>query len=107
MSDRKEQIEKNLRNLEIDRLIHEPARLLIMTLLYVIEAGDMVFLKNETGLSWGNLSVQVNKLKDARYVDIKKEFVENKPHTLVTLTESGREAFDKYQKMIKGILPES
>ena len=105
MVDHKEEIEKKLRNFEIDRFIHEPARLLIMTLLYVIEAGDMVFLKKETGLSWGNLSVQVSKLDDAGYLEVKKEFIENKPHTLVTMTNEGRKAFDSYQKMIKKILP--
>jgi DNA-binding MarR family transcriptional regulator len=95
----------DLKKIQIDRIIHEPARLLIMTLLYIVEAGDMVFLQDQSGLSWGNLSVQVSKLSDAGYLEVKKEFIENKPHTLVTMTNEGRKAFDSYQKMIKKILP--
>lgn len=89
---------------QIDRLIHEPARLVIMTALYVIEEGDMVFLKEQTKLSWGNLSVQIRRLKEARYVKVKKEFLENKPHTVVRLTQEGRAAFENYRKQIKNIL---
>ena len=89
---------------QIDRVIHEPARLFIMTTLYVIEGGDMVFLKKQTNLSWGNLSVQVRRLEDAGYVAVKKEFVENKPHTVVSMTPDGRIAFEAYRIQIKGIL---
>ena len=88
----------------IDRVIHAPARLLIVTTLYVIDGGDMVFLKKQTNLSWGNLSVQVRRLEDAGYVAVKKEFVENKPHTVVSMTPEGRIAFETYRKHIKDIL---
>ena len=89
---------------QIDRLIHEPARLVIMTSLYVIEEGDMVFLREQTKLSWGNLSVQIRRLKEANYVEVKKEFVENKPHTVVRLTSEGRAAFEMYRARLKRIL---
>ena len=82
---------------KINRIIHAPARLIIVKLLYVLDAADMVFLKRESQLSWGNLSVQIKKLEEVGYVDIKKEFVENKPHTLVSLTMDGRKAFDEYR----------
>ena len=87
-----------------DRVIHAPARLMIMTTLYVIEGGDMVFLKKQTNLSWGNLSVQVRRLEDAGYVAVKKEFLENKPHTVVSMTLEGRRAFEAYRIHIKDIL---
>jgi DNA-binding MarR family transcriptional regulator len=89
---------------QIDRLIHEPARLMILTSLYVLEGGDMVFLKNQTHLSWGNLSVQVRRLEEAGYVQVEKEFVDNKPHTVVSLTPLGKRAFDAYREHMQEIL---
>ena len=103
MSDENKQPKSETFN-QIDRVIHAPARLSIMTTLYVIEGGDMVFLKKQTDLSWGNLSVQVRRLEDAGYVAIKKEFVENKPHTIVSMTSDGRIAFEEYRSYIKSIL---
>jgi DNA-binding MarR family transcriptional regulator len=81
---------------EVDRLIHEPARLNIMVCLYIVESGDFLYLKRETGLSWGNLSVQISKLESAGYVKITKEFVEKRPHTVASLTDKGRRAFEDY-----------
>ena len=103
MSDENKQVKSETYD-QIDRVIHAPARLFIMTTLYVIEGGDMVFLKKQTNLSWGNLSVQVSHLEDAGYVAVKKEFVENKPHTVVSMTPDGRIAFEEYRNHIKGIL---
>jgi len=87
----------------IDRIIHEPARLLITAHLYVVESADYVFLMQNTGLTWGNLSSHLSKLEDAGYVEITKEFVQKKPHTMVQLTESGREAFDAYRRQMKSL----
>ena len=103
MSDENKQPKSETYN-QIDRVIHAPARLSIMMTLYVIEGGDMVFLKKQTNLSWGNLSVQMRRLEDAGYVAVKKEFVENKPHTVVSMTPDGRIAFEVYRKHIKDIL---
>jgi len=95
--------------IQIDRLIHEPARLLIAAHLYVVESADYVFLMGNTGLTWGNLSSHLSKLEAAGYVEITKEFVERKPHTMVKLTEQGRAAFDAYRRQMKALfddLPE-
>jgi DNA-binding transcriptional ArsR family regulator len=89
--------------IQIDRAIHEPARLLITAHLYVVESADYVFLMQNTGLTWGNLSSHLSKLEDVGYVEITKEFVERKPHTMVKLTPEGRSAFDAYRLQMKAL----
>lgn len=94
---------------EIDKLIHEPARLMIMSYLYVVEKADYLFIKNQTGLTWGNLSSHISKLEDAGYVLVEKEFVKKKSHTMLSLTEEGRAAFREYKNKMERIfedLPE-
>jgi DNA-binding MarR family transcriptional regulator len=86
---------------DVDRLVHEPARYLIMAYLYVIESADALFLQRQTGLTWGNLSSHLTKLESGGYVRIKKEFLDKKPHTMLELTESGRKAFKEYRKTMK------
>jgi len=88
---------------EIDRTIHEPARLLVTAHLYVVESADYVFLMQNTGLTWGNLSSHLSKLEAAGYVEIIKEFVQKKPHTMVHLTPEGRAAFDAYRLQMKAL----
>ena len=83
---------------EIDRLIHEPARLMIMAYLYVVESADFLFLMHQTGLTHGNLSSHMSKLEAAGYIEIVKEFVDRKPHTMLQLTDKGRTAFQKYRQ---------
>ncbi|MEA1999501.1 MAG: transcriptional regulator [Euryarchaeota archaeon] len=83
---------------EIDRLIHEPARLMIMAYLYVVESADFLFLMRQTGLTHGNLSSHMSKLEAAGYIEIVKEFVDRKPHTMLQLTDKGRTAFQKYRQ---------
>jgi len=85
----------------IDKLIHEPARLSIMTRLYVVESADFLFMMSQTGLTFGNLSAHMSKLEEAGYIDIIKEFVGKKPHTMLKLTKKGRRAFDDYRKKMK------
>jgi len=82
----------------LDRVIHEPARLKIMTHLYVVESGDFVYLMRTTGLTRGNLSSHMSKLEEAGYVEVIKEFVNRKPVTMLSLTEKGRAAFLEYRK---------
>lgn len=89
--------------IEIDRVIHEPARLLITAHLYVVESADYVFLMQNTGLTWGNLSSHLSKLEAAGYVEITKDFIERKPHTMVKLTPEGRNAFDAYRLQMKAL----
>jgi len=86
--------------LEIDKIIHEPARLQIMTQLYVVDEADFIYIMRQTGLTWGNLSSHMSKLEEAGYIDVKKEFQEKKPHTILSMTKSGRVAFEKYRKML-------
>jgi len=88
----------------IDRIIHEPARYLIMATLYVVESADFLFLERQTGLTKGNLSSHLAKLEAAGYVQILKEFIRKKPHTMLALTENGRKAFDAYRQSMKRIL---
>lgn len=83
---------------EIDRLIHEPARLRIMAYLYVVESADFLFLMRQTGLTHGNLSSHMSKLEAAGYLEVVKEFVDRKPHTMLQLTDKGRTAFQKYRQ---------
>ncbi len=86
---------------DIDRVVHEPARLMIVANLYVVESADYTYLMNRTGLTWGNLSAHLSKLEEAGYVRIEKEFVEKKPHTMVRLTNEGRKAFELYRVKIQ------
>ena len=85
----------------IDRIIHEPARLNIMVQLYVLESADFTFLTRQTGLTWGNLSSHMSRLEKAGYIAVEKEFVRRKPHTMLRMTDSGREAFKRYRNSIK------
>lgn len=87
---------------DIDRLIHEPARLMILALLYVVESADFLFLMRQTKLTRGNLSSHMGKLEAAEYIEIRKEFVGKIPRTLLRLTDEGRNAFQAYrQNMIQ------
>ncbi len=81
----------------IDRLIHEPARYHIMALLYVLESADFLFLRNQTGMTDGNLSSHLARLEKAGYLQVKKEFLGKKPHTMLELTLAGRRALDAYR----------
>ena len=81
----------------LDRMVHSVARLMILTFLYVVEEGDMVYLLAQTKLTWGNLSANIQKLRDAGYVDVTKSFVNNKPQTWVKLTDTGRVAYREYR----------
>ncbi|MCJ7650481.1 MAG: transcriptional regulator [Candidatus Lokiarchaeota archaeon] len=87
-----------------NRLIHEPARLLIISLLYVVESADFVWIKGQTGLTDGNLSSHLSKLETAGYVIVEKRLKNKKPNTLLKLSEGGRKAFEKYRKNLTQIL---
>jgi DNA-binding MarR family transcriptional regulator len=88
---------------DIDRIIHEPARLMILALLYVVESGDFTFLMRQTGLTWGNLSSHMSKLEAAGYIEVEKEFVDKKPRTMLRLTDEGRAAFQEYVRSMKQV----
>ncbi len=91
---------------DLDRIIHEPSRLLILAHLYVIESADFLFLERQTGLTRGNLSSHLSKLEAAGYVKIVKEFVGKIPRTLLSLTAGGRQAFRTYRQHMKQVLDE-
>ena len=88
----------------IDQVIHAPARLMVLTYLYVVESADFIFLKQMTGMTWGNLSTHLTKLEEAGYVTIEKGFKGKKPHTMVRLTTQGRDAFRDYKKSMQQVL---
>ena len=90
--------------LNIDPIIHAPARLSVLTYLYVVDRSDFLFLKNMTGLTWGNLSTHLTKLEQAGYVMIEKQFRGKKPHTMIRLTDSGRAAFQAYKEDMQRVL---
>ncbi len=88
----------------IDRIIHEPARLRIMLYLSMVDESDFIYLLHKTGLSKGNLSSHLSKLENAGYVSIKKEFTGKIPHTLISLSETGSKAFESYRETMNDII---
>ena len=89
---------------DLDRVIHSPARLMMMTYLYVVESVDFIFLMRLTGLTWGNLSSHLSTLEEAGYVNIEKQFIQKKSHTMVNLTDKGRQAFREYKQLLLQVL---
>ncbi len=89
---------------DIDQVIHAPARLMVLTYLYVVESADYVFLVRRTGLSWGNLATHLAKLEEAGYIEMKKGYRGKKPHTTIRLTERGRAAFREYKRSMQRVL---
>lgn len=88
----------------IDELLHEPARLRLLALLAVVKRTDFTYLLKLTGMSKGNLSVQMNKLGDADMVKIEKSFAGNRPRTVYELTALGRKALRAYKRNMTVIL---
>jgi len=87
-----------------DRLIHEPARLILMANLYVIEEADFLYLSRQTGLTAGNISSHMAKLAEAGYVEIEKGYAGRKPRTVYRLTSRGRAAFETHKERLVGLL---
>jgi DNA-binding MarR family transcriptional regulator len=86
---------------ELDRVIHEPARLMIVALLWPIKECDFLYLLHETELDKGNLSSHLSRLEEAGYVEIEKTYRGKVPRTVLRLTRAGRAAFDQYVKGLK------
>ncbi len=89
---------------DLDKLVHEPARLMVMAHLYVIDEADFTFLANQTGLTGGNLSFHLGKLEQAGYVEVEKRFRDKIPCTLLRLTRAGRAAFREYRTRLTRLL---
>ncbi len=90
---------------DLDRVIHEPARLLLVALLSSVDSADFLFLLKESRLTKGNLSVHLTRLEEAGYLTVKKSFRGKIPHTEFRLTPKGRSAFDQYRKQLGAIMP--
>ena len=92
----------------LDPLLHSQLRLAVMSILLSVEKADFTYLKEQTGASSGNLSVQLDKLSKAGYINIKKSFKGKMPLTTCTITKKGIEAFEAYVNALKGyIAPEN
>lgn len=89
---------------DLDRVIHEPARLTIVALLSGVQEADFLWLQRESALTKGNLSSHLARLEEAGYVEVRKTFKGKIPLTVIRLTRNGRQAFDKYKKRIAGLL---
>lgn len=89
---------------ELDRVIHEPARLLIVALLAGVKEADFLWLLRESGLTKGNLSSHLAKLEEAGYVEIEKTFRGKIPLTMARLTRPGLKAFTDYKQRMNGLL---
>jgi DNA-binding transcriptional ArsR family regulator len=87
----------------LDRLIHEPARLAVLTALCDVASADYLFLQHLTGLTAGNLSAHLSKLADAGLVSIEKQFVNHRPNTQVQITPQGRAAIETHWKKLEDI----
>ena len=86
---------------KLDPLLHSELRLAIMSILLNAEETDFVYLKTETKATSGNLSVQLEKLSDAKYIEIEKTFENKKPRTICRITKTGIEAMEKYIDALK------
>jgi DNA-binding MarR family transcriptional regulator len=94
-------VDSDLRSVTgLDRLIHEPARLLIVTILSTVASADFLFLQRETGLTKGNLSAHLSKLEEAGYVMIEKTFKGKLPLTVCSLTPAGQKALTQYRRQM-------
>lgn len=89
---------------ELDPLLHSQLRLAVMSILLSVEEADFVYLKEKTDATAGNLSVQIDKLSEAGYIEVQKSFVGKRPRTTCRITSAGREAFEKYIEALKGYI---
>ena len=89
---------------DLDPILHSQLRLAVVSLLISVKEAEFTFLKEKTNSSAGNLSVQLNKLKEAGYIDITKQFKDNYPQTLCKITPVGITAFEEYVKNLQQYL---
>ena len=91
---------------DLDRVVHSPARLMILAYLAAVDSADFIFLMNQVELTRGNLSSHLNTLEEAGYVDIQKQFVDKVPRTLIRLTDAGRDAIQAYRELMRTVIEE-
>ena len=89
---------------ELDPILHSQLRLGIVSLLISVKEAEFTFLKKQTNATAGNLSVQINKLKEVGYIQVIKKFKDNYPQTTCKITAKGIDAFDEYVKNLQSYL---
>lgn len=89
---------------DLDPILHSQLRLAVMSLLMSVKEAEFTFLREKTNATAGNLSIQIQKLKDAGYIDVVKQFKDNYPQTMCKVTPSGIKAFDQYVKNLQAYL---
>ena len=89
---------------DLDPILHSQLRLAVMSLLISVKEAEFTFLKEKTGATAGNLSVQVQKLKDAGYIEVIKQFKDNYPQTVCKITPKGITAFETYVNNLQSYL---
>lgn len=81
---------------DLNPLLHSQLRLAVISLLIGVEEAEFTYIKEKTGATAGNLSVQINKLKEAEYIEVIKSFKDNYPQTKCSITQKGVRAFEEY-----------
>ncbi|HMH31762.1 MAG TPA: transcriptional regulator [Puia sp.] len=89
---------------DLDPILHSQLRLAVVSLLISVKEAEFTFLKEKTNATAGNLSVQINKLKEAGYIDVTKQFKDNYPQTICRITPAGILAFEEYVKILNSYL---
>ena len=89
---------------DLDPILHSQLRLAVMSLLISVKEAEFTFLKEKTSATAGNLSVQIQKLKDAEYIEVTKQFKDNYPQTTCKITKKGIDAFELYVKNLQSYL---
>ncbi len=89
---------------ELDPILHSQLRLAVISLLIALKEAEFTFLKEKTNASSGNLSVQINKLKDAEYIEVTKQFKDNYPQTICKITPKGIDAFESYVQALQSYM---
>ncbi len=89
---------------ELDPILHSQLRLAVISLLIAVKEAEFTFIREKTASTAGNLSVQINKLKDAGYVEVAKQFKDNYPQTICRITPKGIDAFETYVKALQSYM---
>ncbi|ULQ52516.1 winged helix-turn-helix domain-containing protein [Flavihumibacter fluvii] len=89
---------------DLDPILHTPLRLAIVSLLISVKEAEFTYIRDKTKSTAGNLSVQMNKLKDAGYIEIRKQFKDNYPQTVCMITPEGIKAFEQYVTNLQSYL---
>ena len=89
---------------DLDPILHSQLRLAVMSLLISVKEAEFTFLRDKTNATAGNLSVQIQKLKEAGYIDVIKQFKDNYPQTICKVTSIGIKAFEEYVKNLQAYL---